>query len=177
MIDLNERISEKKNFFNRLIIVYIFFGFLFTYFIYRTFSLQISSYSDYEIASLKNKTREILIQPMRGIIYDRNGEIIVNNVPSYNLITNPSGILNIDELILEISKIISLSNNDIKNIKEKFFLRKKLNRELVLKRNLTVEEIAKFKVRNYKFPNVFIAERYTRQNLYPFLFSHLLFPL
>ena len=172
MIDLNERISEKKNFFNRLIIVYIFFGFLFTYFIYRTFSLQISSYSDYEIASLKNKTREILIQPKRGIIYGRNGEIIVNNVPSYNLITNPSGILNIDELILEISKIISLSNNDIKNIKEKFFLRKKLNRELVLKRNLTVEEIARFKVRNYKFPNVFIAERYTRQNLYPFLFSH-----
>ena len=172
MIDLNERISEKKNFFNRLIIVYIFFSFLFIYFLYKTFSLQISSYSDYEIASLKNKTREILIQPLRGIIYDRNGEIIVNNVPSYNLIANPSDVLDIDELIFEIEKIISLSNNDIKYIKDKFFIRKKLNRELILKRNLTLEEIAKFKVRNYKFPNIFIAERYSRKNLYPFLFSH-----
>ena len=88
MIDLNERTQEKKNFFNRLILVYLFFGVLFSVFIYRTFSLQISSYTDYEIASLENKTREILIQPRRGIIYYRNGEIIVNNKPIYNLILN-----------------------------------------------------------------------------------------
>ena len=58
MIDLNERFSEKRNFFNRLIFVYVFFGVLFLYLIYKTFSLQISSYTDYELASLENKTRE-----------------------------------------------------------------------------------------------------------------------
>ena len=79
MIDLNDRFSEKKNFFNRLILIYILFGCLFLYILIKTFSLQISSYSDYELASLKNKTREILLQPSRGIIYDRNGQIIVNN--------------------------------------------------------------------------------------------------
>ena len=89
MIDLNERFSEKRNFFNRLIFVYVFFGVLFLYLIYKTFSLQISSYSDYELASLENKTREFLVQPRRGIIYDRNGEIIVNNKPCL-LYTSPS---------------------------------------------------------------------------------------
>ena len=78
MIDLNERSKEKKNFSNRLTLVYLFFGILFSFFIYKTFSLQVSDYTEYEIASLQNKTREILIQPRRGIIYDRNGEIIVN---------------------------------------------------------------------------------------------------
>ncbi len=146
MIDINERFSEKKNFFNRLIFVYIFFACLFLYLIYKTFSLQVSSFTDYEIASLKNKTREVLIQPRRGIIYDRNGEIIVNNVPSYNLIINPSEINDLDSTLSNIKKIIDLSDLEIKNAQDNFSLKKKLNRELILKTNLTNEEIAKFEV-------------------------------
>ena len=172
MIDINERFSEKKNFFNRLIFVYIFFACLFLYLIYKTFSLQVSSFTDYEIASLKNKTREVLIQPRRGIIYDRNGEIIVNNVPSYNLIINPSAINDLDSTLSDIKKIIDLSDLEIKNAQDNFSLKKKLNRELILKTNLTNEEIAKFEVRKYKYPNLFIAERYSRENMYPYLFSH-----
>ena len=172
MIDINERFSEKKNFFNRLIFVYIFFACLFLYLIYKTFSLQVSSFTDYEIASLKNKTREVLIQPRRGIIYDRNGEIIVNNVPGYNLIINPSAINDLNSTLSDIKKIIDLSDLEIKNAQDNFSLKKKLNRELILKTNLTNEEIAKFEVRKYKYPNLFIAERYSRENMYPYLFSH-----
>ena len=172
MINLNERLSEKKNFFNRLIFVYIFFGILFLYVIYKTFTLQVSSYSDYELAALENKTREFLIQPRRGIIYDRNGEIIVNNIPSYNLIANLATLDDIGKLISDIQKIIKLSESEIKTINDNFPLKKKLNRELVLKKDLTPNEIAQFEVRSYKFPELQIAVRYSRVNLFPYLFSH-----
>ena len=172
MIDLNERTLEKKNFFNRLILIYLFFGFLFLFFLYRTFSLQVSNYTDYEIASLQNKTREVLIQPMRGIIYDRNGEIIVNNTPSYNLITKPSQIKDLENHFNKIDMIISLSEEDITYARENFNRKAKLNRELILKKNLTLEEIARFESRKYRFPDTFIDERYSRKNLYPELFSH-----
>ena len=172
MIEFNERHSEKKHFFNRLVLIYIFFAGLFLFLLLKTFSLQVSSYTDYELAALKNKTREVLLQPRRGIIYDRTGEIIVNNVPSYNLILNPSQIIDLDNLLLEIQNIISLNESDILYVKENFKIRSKLNRELILKRDLTKEEIAKFKVRKYRFPYSFIAERYSRENLYPYLFSH-----
>ena len=172
MIDLNQRYSEKKNFFNRLVFVFIIFGILFTYFLYRTFSLQISSYTDYEIVSLQNKTREILVQPRRGIIYDRSGNILVNNQPSYNLIINPSEVKNLDDLLFEIDKIIKLTDEDVSFVKENFRKKYLLNRELVLKKDLNIEEIARFEVRNYKFPSVFIDKRYSRISLYPYLFSH-----
>ena len=172
MIDFKERYSEKKHFFRRLILICTFFGALFLYLLIKTFSLQISSYTDYELAALKNKTREVLIQPRRGIIYDRNGEIIVNNVPSYNLILNPSQITDLNNLLLEIQTIINLNDSDILYVKENFKIRSKLNRELILKRNLTKEEIARFEVRKYRFPNSYIAERYSRENLFPYLFSH-----
>ena len=172
MIDLNRTVSEKKNFFNRLIIIYTFFGLLFLYFLYKTFSLQVSSYTDYEIAALENKTREILVQPRRGIIFDRNGKILVNNVPSYNLIISPSQIDDLDSLLDQIQPIVSLSDEDIDYVNKNYQSRAKLNRELIIKRNLTIEEIAKFEIRQHRFPGVLIDERYTRENLYPNLFSH-----
>ena len=147
MIDLQERFSERKNFFNRLVLVYILFGILFGFVIYNTYSLQVSSFSDYEIAALKNKSREILVQPKRGIIYDRNGKILVNNEPSYNLIFKPSQVTNLDELINEINIFIPLNEKDISLINKNFKKAASLNRELTLKQNLSQEEISKFKVR------------------------------
>ena len=172
MIDSQERFSEKKNFFNRLILIYVIFAALFIFIIYKTYSLQVSSFSDYEIAALKNKTREILIQPSRGIIFDRNGQILVNNVPSYNLIIKPSFISNFENLLDEIKSIVDLSEEEIEYARINFQKKASLNRELILKKDLSEEEIAKFEVRSYRFENVFIEQRYSRQNLYPELFSH-----
>ena len=172
MIDSQERFSEKKNFFNRLILIYVIFAALFIFIIYKTYSLQVSSFSDYEIAALKNKTREILIQPSRGIIFDRNGQILVNNVPSYNLIIKPSFISNFENLLGEIKSIVDLSEEEIEYARINFQKKASLNRELILKKDLSEEEIAKFEVRSYRFENVFIEQRYSRQNLYPELFSH-----
>ena len=172
MIDLNETVSEKKNFFNRLVIIYTFFGLLFIYFLYKTFSLQVSSYTDYEIAALENKTREILVQPKRGIIFDRNGKVLVNNVPSYNLIISPSQIDNLESFFNQIQPIVSLSDEDIEYVNKNYKNKAKLNRELIVKRNLTLEEIARFEIRKHRFPGALIDERYSRENLYPNLFSH-----
>ena len=172
MIDLQERFSERKNFFNRLVLIYVVFTALFIFILYKTYSLQVSSFSDYEIAALKNKTREILIQPRRGIIYDRNGEILVNNVPSYNLILKPAFINDLKNLLNEIEQFIELSNEQVEYVQNNFQKKASLNRELVLKKNLTKEEIARFEVRSHNFENIFIGERYSRKNLYPDLFSH-----
>jgi penicillin-binding protein 2 len=172
MIDLNERFIEKRSFFNRLIIVYAFFGFAFSFFLYQTYSLQVSEYSEYETAAIENKTKEVLVQPIRGIIYDRSGKIIVNNVPTYDLIIRPSKIRNIENFLSEISLIININSDELNYVKENFDLKARYNRELVVKKNLSKEEIARFEVRSYRFPNTFIDVRYSRHNNYPKLFSH-----
>ena len=172
MIDLEERIVEKKSFFNRLVIIYLFFGLIFIFFLERTYSLQISEFSDYEIAALENKTKEVLVQPVRGVIYDRNGAIIVNNVPSYDLIIEPWKILDLNKFIEKISLVIKLNQDEIDFVTENFNQKARYNRELILKKDLTRVEIARFEVRSFKFPNAFIDKRYSRKNNYPHLFSH-----
>ena len=172
MIDLEERIVEKKSFFNRLVIIYLFFGLIFIFFLERTYSLQISEFSDYEIAALENKTKEVLVQPVRGVIYDRNGTIIVNNVPSYDLIFKPWKIADLNKFIEKISLVIELNPDEIDFVTENFNQKARYNRELIIKKNLTRVEIARFEVRGFKFPNAFIDKRYSRKNNYPHLFSH-----
>ena len=172
MIDLEERIVEKKSFFNRLVIIYLFFGLIFIFFLERTYSLQISEFSDYEIAALENKTKEVLVQPVRGVIYDRNGAIIVNNVPSYDLIIKPWKILDLNKFIEKISLVIKLNQDEIDFVTENFNQKARYNRELILKKDLTRVEIARFEVSSFKFPNAFIDKRYSRKNNYPHLFSH-----
>ena len=172
MIELEERNLEKKSFFKRLVLIYFFFGVLFSLFIFQTYSLQVSSFSDYASASLKNKTRDILVQPTRGIIYDRKGNILVNNVPSYSLIIKPWKIESLDSFISSIGKVISLNEKEMNYVNENFKKKATYNRELIVKSNLTPEEIAIFEVRSYKYPNAFIDVRYSRQSKYPDLFSH-----
>lgn len=172
MIDIDERHVEKKSFFNRLLVVYIFFGIAFSFFLYQTYSLQISEYTNYESASIKNKTKEVLVQPVRGIIYDRNGNIIVKNVPTYDLILKPSQVISIENFLNSISEIIDFNESEFDYIKENFAAKASLNRELVIKKDLSMEEIAKFEVRSYRFPYAFIDVRYSRINNYPHLFSH-----
>ena len=172
MIDIDERYVEKKSFFNRLLVVYIFFGIAFSFFLHKTYSLQISEYTNYESASIKNKTKEVLVQPVRGVIYDRNGNIIVKNVPTYDLILKPSKVISIENFLNNISEIIDFNESEFDYIKENFAAKASLNRELVIKKDLSMEEIAKFEVRSFRFPSAFIDVRYSRINNYPHLFSH-----
>ena len=172
MIHLEERALEKKSFFKRLIIIYLLLGFIFIFFLQRTYSLQISEFTDYQIAALENKTKEVLVQPVRGIIYDRDGNIIVNNIPSYDLIIKPWKISDLNIFLKEISSIIELIPSEIDFVTENFKQKAKYNRELILKKDLTRVEIARFEVRSFLFPDAFIDERYSRKNNYPHLFSH-----
>lgn len=68
-----ERQVEKNNFSSRAIFIFLFIGLSFLVVLNQVFLLQVSSYSDYELAALNNKTYSVPIQPLRGEIFDRNG--------------------------------------------------------------------------------------------------------
>lgn len=56
----------------------------------RIFHLQILDYETYSPLSMQNHLRMEVVNPARGLIYDRNGTIIVENRPIYTIIITPS---------------------------------------------------------------------------------------
>ena len=63
----------------------------------RLLSLQVFS-SDYESQSLQNSVLKEYIYPERGFIYDRNGTLIVENQPTYDLMVVPKQLKQIDTI-------------------------------------------------------------------------------
>ncbi len=171
-MDINETLREKSSFNKRLIFLYLIFGIMGVVFYYQIFNLQISNYSEYEIAAKNNKNIEISVQPLRGIIFDRNGEILVNNIPTFDLITKPYFIDNPDDFLLALSSFLKITNEEKENFLEEFDNAKALNKELTLMRSITDEEKAKFLVRSHSFKNAYVGKRYLRNYLYPEIFSH-----
>ena len=114
MTEINETYKEKISFNKRLIFLYVTFGILGVVFYYQIVNLQISNYSEYEIAAENNKNEEISVQPLRGIIFDRNGEMLVNNIPTFDLITKPFFIDDPDDFLLKLSSFLEIDEEDKK---------------------------------------------------------------
>jgi penicillin-binding protein 2 len=169
-----ERQIEKNNFSSRAILLFSLIILGLVAVLIQVFTLQISGYSDYQLAALKNKNYAVPVQSLRGEIFDRNGKALIKNEPTFDLITRPNLIVNIDSFLEEIQPVINLSETEkyryTKLQKEKAFV----NKELVLKKDLSDEEIARFNVRSFNFQNAFIAKRYRRISDYPDIFSHVL---
>lgn len=76
-------------------------------FIIKLFGLQILD-SKYKISATNNVLREIVQYPARGLIYDRNGTLMVFNKPAYDLLVTPREVEKFDTVafcnLLEISK-------------------------------------------------------------------------
>lgn len=56
----------------------------------RIFHLQILDYETYSPMSMQNSLRMEVVNPARGLIYDRNGVILVENEPIYSVTVTPS---------------------------------------------------------------------------------------
>ncbi|MEX0721922.1 MAG: penicillin-binding protein 2 [Balneolaceae bacterium] len=56
----------------------------------RVFYLQITQYEIYAALGEKNSVRQEYVNPARGLIYDRNGKLIVDNEPIYSITISPA---------------------------------------------------------------------------------------
>lgn len=56
----------------------------------RLFQLQIIEYNRYGPLSRDNALRQEVVTPARGLIYDRNGKLLVDNEPTYTITVTPA---------------------------------------------------------------------------------------
>jgi penicillin-binding protein 2 len=82
----------------RIITFFVIMTAILTFYVLRLFSMQIIEGRSYLAQANANKTREVSIATQRGILYDRNGIVLARNVASYNVVSTPAGLPDIDLL-------------------------------------------------------------------------------
>lgn len=164
---------ELKLFLHRLIIVSIVIFCLTLLLFFRLMMLQIFQEDRYLTLSNQNQLGLIPIEPHRGLIYDRNGVLIADNLPIFSLDIIPARVTSLKKTIAELKQLFSINDEEIKNF-YKSKEGKKRFQPTPLKFNLTEAEIAKFYVNQWRFPGVMITSRFMRyypqaENLVPVL--------
>ncbi|NOY76778.1 MAG: penicillin-binding protein 2 [Calditrichaeota bacterium] len=134
---------------------YIYFGLtagLFVLLIWRLFYLQIYATQKYYLQSQKNHIREVTREPLRGLIYDREGRVLVENHPAYSVYITPYELSHTPHLLDRLSKILELSPSQIKaNMKRRQNGRFKPVR---LKRQVSFKEISLLEENKLSLPGV-----------------------
>ena len=134
---------------------YIFYGFLYVAFfilIARFFYLQIYRQAQYFQESEKNRIRQVVLQPTRGLIYDRNGDVLVDNRPSYSVFAIPFEVKNSDSTLQFVGKILDLELSEIK--KKIRTQRSGYFTPVKLKRQIDFEELSKLEENKLDLPGI-----------------------
>ncbi len=77
--------------------------------------LQIREGPYYRDLSENNRTRSVIMEPARGLIYDRNGVLLANNVPSFTLYVSLEEVKDRDLLIDQLSNLLGLDAALVRN--------------------------------------------------------------
>ena len=129
----------------------------------RLFWLQIYKNDFYLERSKSNSERIEPIKSLRGLIFDRNDNILAENILTYNLeidIENKS-LEELNSIIGELSKILSVSEHE-RDLFFKMRSERKFLRKIPLKININNEELTFFVSKKFLFPDVTIKEEFLR---------------
>lgn len=153
IVELRDHTREIRHFHIRLaicaVVVVVLFGLLFSRFFY----LQVLQSEHYTTLAEANRIAIQPLTPNRGLIFDRNGEILAQNYTAYTLEIIPDQVKNSESAIDELATVIEITPEDRRRFN-------KLKREstrfksLPIRSRLTEVEVARFAENQYRFPGM-----------------------
>jgi len=138
------KIDNKADIFHYRTLLFVLFVSIFTL-LSRYFFLQIIEHERYFSKSQVNSVKAQATYAPRGLILDRNGEVLVENYPTYILTVTPYQLDSKEEQFSIISDITNIPLENINQRYEKFYQGRFL--PTVIAKNLTFSEISQIEER------------------------------
>ncbi|WP_426285659.1 penicillin-binding protein 2 [Luteibacter sp. E-22] len=124
--------------------------------------LQVLHHDEFVARSDQNRVKPRAIPPARGLIYDRNGVLLADNVPAFRLEVIPEQVSDMDEMLGKLGTVVPLSEEDIATFKKQVKQGRRFE-GIPLKLKLTEDEIGRFAVNRWRFPGVDVVPYLTRR--------------
>ncbi len=157
----------------RLNIITVFVIVIISTLLLRLWFLQIIKGPMYRIQSENNRIHLQSIPPFRGLIMDRNGELLVENRPSYDLYVIPEEIHDPEHLYSSLKRLIPIDSPQFGNKQKKAYSGQPFN-PVLIKKNISREELAVVEVNLFNLPGVYIEVRPQRNYIYETFASHII---
>lgn len=156
--------KEQRLFLSRVIAAAVLVVLLTGVLVWRLVQLQIVDYQRFSERSRGNQIRIEPLAPTRGLIFDRNGLVVAENLPTWQLVVVPEQIEDLDAVLDELESLELLEDANREELIQ--LVRSHRSFERVAISNLSESQAARFAVRRHRFQGVDIQEGLFRY--YPF---------
>ncbi len=133
--------------------------------------LMILRHGEYAARSERNRVKLQPLPPARGLILDRNGEIVADNRLAYRLELVPERAGDLEATLDELAQVIEFDDDERKRFGELVVARRSFQ-SLPLRLRLSDDEVARFALERYRFPGVDVVPYLTRYYPEGELFAH-----
>ena len=127
----------------------------------RLVQLQVYDYELFAEQSLDNRYRIEAVPPTRGLIFDRRGRVLAENLPAYQLELIPEQVDDLDDTLQRLAALELIAAEDIPRFKDLSQSGPRF-KPVSLNLRLTDEEIANFAIQRPRFPGVDFQPRLIR---------------
>lgn len=168
---LKDRFFENRIFINRIVVSVLFIALASLVLVVRLVYLQVVWYDHYAALSRDNRVKIAPMPPTRGMIFDRKGRVLADNIPTFSLELIPEQVPDMEATLAGLKQLLNLSDEELR----RFNALKNRNKgfeSTPLRLQLNEEEIAKFSVRMPNYPGVEIKARLLRTYPYGELTAH-----
>jgi len=170
---LKDHWAEQQLFLRRVVAASILIVGLSAIVLTRLGQLQIVEYEHFSAQSQGNRIRVQPLPPTRGLIYDRNGTVLAENLPSYQLELTPEQVPDMDDTLDRLARFGLIDSEDIESLQALIRQHRRFD-SIPIHRRLTDIEVAKFALERPRFPGVDIRARLTRNYPYGSAVAHAL---
>ncbi|HZP67492.1 MAG TPA: penicillin-binding protein 2 [Rudaea sp.] len=134
--------------------------------------LDIARHEEFSARSDQNRISVRRLAPTRGLIFDRNGALLAENVAAFRLEVVPDKVKDLARTLADLGTVVPLSDDDIEHFNA---LRKSKHafESIPLRFKLSEDEIARFSTERWRFPGVDIVPYLTRSYPRGEEFAHL----
>jgi penicillin-binding protein 2 len=129
-------------------------------------NLQFFNHIYYSERSEGNRLHSQFIPPTRGLIYDRQGVLVADNRPIFNLTVVRENAADFEESVELLRREIGLTEEDLEDYQTRLSRRAVPHTSVPLKFQLTDDEIAHIAVNQHKLPGIAVEAQLVRY--YPF---------
>lgn len=160
-VTLKDPLRESYLFRQRSIVASIGIAVLLLLLLLRLFYLQVIRHDHFATLSTNNSVNLLPLAPTRGLIYDRNGVLLAENIPAFSVELTPEAVPDMEATLFEIAALIRVSESDLERFREELKHKRRFE-QIPLRFRLTDEEVALLAVNRYRLPGVEVNSRLTR---------------
>jgi penicillin-binding protein 2 len=145
---------------------------LFLIYMVKLYKVQVSNHEYYSVKSDSNRIKIRPIQATRGIIYDRKGNILADNISTFNLVVKKELISDKEDFLHKLGKLVNLDKNMTESINSQYKNRR--IKDITIIEDITLDDYSKIAVDQYILPIIELTPRSKRRYMSPEAISHVM---